>query len=174
MSKQSNFLGILFAAAIAAPLYGTTVQKMDLPELVSTADSIVQGRVDAIEARYENKMVYSYVSVTVDDPIKGGRRRTVLLRHMGGQVGAKLVWVAGMPQFKQGDQVIVFLRDRRDGTFDVLGLNQGKYDIVGNNAVSHLSGISVMDPKTGRMSEAGFMDKAPVESFKAKIRELMR
>jgi len=164
----------LILSVLATPALATTVQKMELPQMVSTADSIVQGRVEAIEGRAENGMVYTYVSVVVDDPIKGDRRRTVLVRQLGGTAGGKTIWVSGMPQFKRGDEVIVFLRNRKDGTFDIVGLNQGKYEILNNYAVANVSGVSVVDPKTGRMTEAGFVEKAPVETFKAKIRELMR
>ena len=168
-------IGLMLALAVlSSPLSATTVQKMELPELVSISDNIVQGRVESVEARYEDKMVYTYISVIVDDPLKGDRRRTVLLRQLGGRIGAKAVRIAGMPEFRTGDEVIVFLRNRQDGTFDVVGLNQGKYDIVDSVAVANVSGVSVLDPKTGQMSEGGFINKAPLEAFKAKIRELVR
>jgi hypothetical protein len=34
--------------------------------------------------------------------------------------------------------------------------------------------VNVLDPKTGQMSDAGFVEKAPLEAFKNKIRELVR
>jgi len=165
---------ILFVAMLATSVFATIVQKMELQQLVATADSIVQGRVESVEARYEERTIYTYISIVVDEPLKGDRRRTVLLRQMGGRIGAKAVWIAGMPQFNSGDQVIVFLRNRQDGTFDVIGLNQGKYDIVNDYAVANVAGVSILDPKTGLISEKAFVDKVPLETFKTKIRELMR
>jgi hypothetical protein len=159
---------------LAAPVLATTVQKMELPQLVSASDNIVQGRVESAEARFESNRIYTYVSIVVDEPLKGERRRAVLLKQPGGTLGARRTWIAGMPQFNPGDEVIVFLRDRRDGTFDVTGLNQGKYDIVGNLAVANVSGVAILDPKTGLISDSGFVDKAPLETFKARIRELVR
>ena len=176
MNRQISQLGplILVLAILATPLFATTVQRMELPQLVSASDNIVQGRVESVEARYEGNMICTYVSVAVDDPLKGDRRRTVLVRQLGGRIGAKTIWIAGMPQFKTGDQVIVFLRNRRDGTFDVIGLNQGKYNIVDGAAVANVSGVTILDPKTGLMSDAGFVEKAPLEAFKTRIRELVR
>jgi hypothetical protein len=141
---------------------------------VKVSDSIVHGHVQSVQARYENNMVYTYTYVVVDDPLKGERRQTVTLKHPGGTIGAMTMFFAGMPHFSAGDQVIVFLKNRQDGTFDVIGLNQGKYDVVDNVAVAHVSGVSVMDPKTGLMSDESFIEKAPLETFKAKIRELAR
>jgi hypothetical protein len=165
---------ILLIVLAATPLAATTVEKMELPQLVYVADNIVQGRVESVEARYEDQMIYTYASIIVDDPLKGDRRRTVLVRHMGGRIGARFVRISGMPQFQAGDQLIVFLRNRQDGTFDVVGLNQGKYEIVDNHAVANVSGVTILDPKTGRLSDAGFVERAPLEAFKEKIRELMR
>ena len=77
-----------------------------------------------------------------------------------------------MPTFKSGDKVIVFLKSQQNGTFDVVGLNQGKYEIVDDYAVANVSGLTLLDPKTGRLTDAGFVEKAPLEAFKAKIRGL--
>ncbi len=172
MSRR--LLGLIFVALVATPLFATTVKKMDLPELVATADSIVQGQVDSVETRWENRTAYTYVSVRVDDPLKGDRRRTILIRQLGGRIGALNVYVAGMPVFSEGDQVIVFLRDRANGTFDVVGLNQGKYAIVNDVAIANVSGLTLVDPKTGHLTDAGFVEKAPLETFKAKIRGLVK
>jgi hypothetical protein len=165
---------IIAVASLATPLFATTVQKMELPELVSTSDHILQGHVASVDTRYQDGTIYTYITLAVDDPIKGDTRRSVVVRQLGGRIGAKMLWVPGMPQFKNTDQVVVFLRNRGDGTFDVIGLNQGKYDIVDNYAVAHVSGVTVVDPKTGVMSDGGFVEKAPLDAFKAKIRELMR
>ena len=159
---------------VAAPLFATTVPKMELAQLVTTADSIVQGHVDSVESRWEDKLAYTYVSITVDDPLKGDRRRTVLVRQLGGKIGALNLTVSGMPKFSAGDQVIVFLKSMRNGTFDVVGLNQGKYEIVDDYAVANVSGLTLLDPKTGQLTDAGFVQKAPLEAFKAKIRGLVQ
>ncbi len=160
--------------AIAMHSFATTVERMELPQLVSASDNIVQGRVESIESRLESNRIYTYISINVDEPLKGAARRAVLLRQLGGTVGNKRTWIAGMPEFRKGSQVIVFLRDRRDGTFDVAGLNQGKYEIENNFAVANVSGMTIVDPQTGVMSDHAFIDKAPLETFKAKIRELVR
>ena len=173
--RRSKLQGwVLLGAMLTTPVFATTVQKMDLQQLVTLSDSIVQGRVESVETRYEEKTIFTYVSIVVDDPLKGERRRTVLLRHMGGTIGAKTVWIAGMPQFNVAEQVIVFLRNKQDGTFDVIGLDQGKYDVVDDHAVANVSGVTILDPKTGLTSDAGFVNKAPLEAFKARIRELTR
>jgi hypothetical protein len=173
MSRKLRQIALI-AMVLAVPAFATTVKKMDLPELVSVSDSIVQGTVESVEARWEDKSIYTYTSIRVDEGMKGAPRRALMIRQPGGTIGSLNVNAPGTPQFKQGDQVIVFLRDRKDGTFDVVGLGQGKYDIQQNFAVTNVSGMTLADPKTGQLMEAGPADKRPLDSFKAKIRELAR
>jgi hypothetical protein len=173
MKRHSILLGLAIFA-MASPLLATTVLKMDLQELVTASDSIIQGRVESVETRWENKLAFTYTSVIVDEGMKGAARRAVLIRLPGGKVGSLSVHVAGMPQFKAGESVILFLKGRADGTFDVVGMNQGKYEIEQNTATANISGLTLFNEKTGRMEDAGFADKAPLEVFKTKIRELVK
>jgi hypothetical protein len=176
MKKVFPIWGIAVLLLTAGAAFATTVVKMDLPVLVNKAESIVQGQVEQVYVQWDadRKLAFTYASVRVEDPLKGERRRTVLIRQVGGTVGSMTIHVAGMPRFSTGDRVIVFLKDQQDGTFQVLGLNQGKYEIVNGNAVSNLSGLDLVDPKTGRMVEAGLVEQSPLTEFKAKIRELMQ
>jgi hypothetical protein len=173
MSRKLFHIALL-TMVLTVSAFATTVKKMELPELVSLSDSIVEGTVESVEARWEDKSIYTYTSIRVDEGMKGAPRRALMVRQPGGKIGSLNVNAPGTPQFKQGDQVIVFLRDRRDGTFDVVGLGQGKYDIQENFAVTNVSGMTLADPKTGQLMEAGRADRKPLDSFKAKIRELVR
>jgi hypothetical protein len=179
--RRNLFKSAPFALLLATTLFGTTalattVIRMGLPQLVKQSDSIIQGRVDDVTVQWDSTrhLAFTYVTISVEDPMKGDRRRTVTIRQLGGKVGALNVNVAGMPKFTKGEEVIVFLRDAQDGTFQLLGLNQGKYQIDQDFAVSNVSGIDVYDPKTGRIETPAFVDKAPVDAFKAKIRELLK
>jgi hypothetical protein len=167
---------IAIGLVLAGTGTATTVVKMDLATLVKRAESIVQGRVEQVYVEWDatRSLAFTYASVRVDDPMKGERRRTVLIRQLGGKVGALNLFIAGMPKFTPGDDVILFLKDQQDGTFQVLGLNQGKYEIVNDLAVSNISGLELVDPKTGRMVQAGLVEQAPLAAFKSKIRELLR
>jgi hypothetical protein len=174
MTCKLNRILVIVIGLLGMPAFASTIKKMDLVELVSVSDAIAQGTVESVESRWEKQSIYTYTSIRVDEAIKGGPRRALLIRQAGGQIGALHAHVPGMPQFKAGDQVIVFLHDRKDGTFDVVGLGQGKYDIVGNNAVTNTAGMSLADPKTGALIEAGPADQKPLEAFKARIRGLAR
>ncbi len=165
---------ILTALVLAVPALASSVRKMELPEMVSKSDSVVQGTVESVEARWESDLIFTYASIRVDESFKGAPRRALLIRQPGGKLGALNLTVSGTPQFKAGDRVIVFLQNQSNGTFDIVGLGQGKYDLVDNLAISNSAGATIVDPKTGRMSETPSVQKVPLDAFKARIRELAK
>jgi hypothetical protein len=167
----------LVAAAIvlvSSPLWASLVVLMDLEELVGESDSIVQGLVEDVQSRWEDRQIFTYVTIGIDEPLKGDRTRTLVIRQLGGQVGSLQAVVAGMPQFEPGENVIAFLKNAGNGTFHVVGMNQGRYVIAEDYAVSNLSGVDLMNPKNGVVSGAATAKRVEVEQFKARIRDLVR
>ena len=65
--------------------------------------------------------------VQVDEGLKGTAPRSLLIRQLGGQVGAMEMRVPGTATFSEEDRVIVFLERRPDQTFHGVGMSQGKY-----------------------------------------------
>jgi hypothetical protein len=174
---KSKLIGIvLLAAILAAPAFATTVFKLDLAQLVQRADMIVQGQVEAVYSQWDEgqRLVFTYVSIRVDDPLKGERRQTVLIRQVGGTAGTIHMSVAGVPEFKRGEMAIVFLKRQNDSTFQVVGMNQGLYEIVEDVAVSSVFGVDLVDSKTGEITKPLAGRRAPVEELKTRIRELLR
>ena len=183
MKTKVSALSVLLIVvlALALPILGTTVPKMDLQTLINKSDHIVQGKVEGMDVIVEQDRPYTRVRIRVDDPIydrRGDRRQTVFLKFVGGRMntpqGPVDVSVSGMPSFNLGDNVILFLREQPDGNNTVVGMNQGKFLVVGEVAVASISGVELVDPKTGKTMPSGYVEKAPVDAFKAKIRELLK
>lgn len=162
---------LLFAADTGT---ASTLVRLDLPQLVRQSDSIVQGRVVHVEAKWEQNLVFTYVYLDVEDPLKGERLTTIVIRQVGGTIGALNMDVNGMPKFATGQQVLVFLKAHRDRTFQVVGMNQGRYEVIDNYALSNVSGVNIYDPRSGRIATAAFSSRVSVESLKTRIRELLK
>ncbi len=176
--RKSLVLTLCFGMAIllgARPATSSIVRDMDLESLVRESDSIIQGVVESVSSEWDNdkKLIFTYASIRVDDPLKGERRRTLLIRQMGGQVGALVMSVPGMPEFNEGMDIIVFLKDAGNGTFHVVGLNQGRYVVEENFAVANISGVDLLSPKTDLVTGTSIVRRVGVEDFKAQIRELV-
>src|SRR6185503_10390927 len=120
----------ILVLALAIPVLGTTVPKMDLQTLINNSDHIVQGKVEGMDVVVEQRRPFTRVRVRVDDPIyarRGDRRQTVFLKFLGGRMDTAMgpvdLKVSGMPSFNMGDNVILFLREQPDGNSSVVGLN---------------------------------------------------
>ena len=165
-------LALLLAIEISA----SVVIKMSLEELVDKADVIVEGQVEAVYTQWDNgrQLTFTYVAVRVDDPLKGDRTRSLLIRQLGGRIGNYELTVPGMPRFRQEDVVILFLAVSGNGTFQVLGMNQGKYEIVEGYATSNLTGVDLLDKKIGAAVGTSVVHRLATEEFKNRIRGLVR
>jgi hypothetical protein len=176
-SSPRNLVGItLIAVILSAPAFATTVARLNLDQLVQRADLIVQGHVESVYSQWdeERRLVFTYISIRVDESLKGERRQSVLIRQVGGTVGTMQMSVAGVPQFRSGEMAIVFLKRQDDSTFQVVGMSQGLYKIVENCAVSNVFGVDLIDSRTGEITKPLIGGRTPLEQLKTKIRELLR
>jgi hypothetical protein len=177
LCSPRSLIGIaLIATLLTAPAFATTVPRLNLDQLVQRADLIVQGHVESVYSQWdeERRLVFTYISIRVDESFKGERRRSVLIRQVGGTVGTIQMSIAGVPQFKSGEMAIVFLKHLDDSAFQVVGMSQGLYKIVENFAVSNMFGVDLFDSRTGEISKPLIGGRAPLEQLKTKIRELVR
>ena len=172
-----NPIGLaLLIAVLASPALATTVAKLSLEQLVQRADLIVQGQVQSVYSQWDEqrRLVFTYVSIRVDEPLKGGQRESILIRQIGGKFGTIEMSVAGAPQFRSAERALLFLKRQDATTFQVVGMNQGLFRIVEDSAVSNVSGIDLLDSKTGKIMKPLVDVRAPLEQLKTRIRELLR
>lgn len=123
---------VAFALMGASTAGATTVQKLSLQELAKKSDAIAVAIVEDETARYDvNKEIYTYITLRVLDPVKGAQKdQTLTIRQIGGTVGNIASVVSGMPTFKKGEEVVVFLSQKDAAGYPwVMGLQQGKYSI---------------------------------------------
>ena len=176
-SRARNLAGIvLIVVLLSAPAFATTVARLTLEQLVQSADLIVQGRVESVESQWDQqrRLIFTYISIRVDEPLKGGNPQSVVVRQVGGIAGAIQMSIAGAPQFKSGESAIVFLKHLDGGVFQVVGMNQGLYEIIDNVAVANLLGVDMLDTKTGEITRPLIGGRAPLDQLKTKIRELLK
>jgi len=132
--KSWRTLGISLVMAIALLLLvqGTTsalVEQLDLDQLTAKADCILVGEVVAINSHQEaEKGIYTQVTISVDQSIKGQPGEEVVLRLPGGEVDGRWLWVEDVPDFRLGERTVVFLEEV-ETTFSVCGWYQGKFTV---------------------------------------------
>lgn len=123
----------------------SAMEKITPAELASDSELILTGRVERLESRWENGVIYTYVTVAVRQAIKGDSDkkalREVIIRHVGGEAGGVGLRQSDMPRFELGEEVLLFLEadvealGAGNGIYKVVGGYQGKYPLRGREAL---------------------------------------
>ena len=162
-----------FALLGASLASATTVQKFSRHDLSKKSDSIVMAKVTDVYSTQDavSKEIYTYINLNVLESVKGAKgEKTITIRQLGGSVGNLISVVPGMPGFKTGEEVVVFLSVRdREGYPWVMGLQQGKYSVVTDeNGLKHvrneLDGITMLSPD-GSVDEGKASSDQPLNLF---------
>jgi hypothetical protein len=120
-----SFVCIVTASIVEA----RTVQRLSFDRLISEADLIARGRVEKLENQQaaDGRSVTTVVTVSVDRQFKGPKVSSVTIEQPGGSMGDIAQGVPGLPEFSSGEDVVLFLKRQRGGTFKVVGGKQGKF-----------------------------------------------
>src|SRR5438094_5308535 len=101
---------------IACTALATTVIPPSFDDLVGRAEMIFQGTVTDVRSEWTGegaqRHIMSYVTVNVEETIKGNPGASVTLQMLGGTVGAETMEVADAPKFKVGDRDILFVENK--------------------------------------------------------------
>ncbi len=108
-----------------------------MEQLARDADLIVVGTVEAVRSELWHGKIFSYATIAVNSTIKGELgQNEVVVRFPGGKVGDIGMKVENIPDYKEGESIIAFLR-RISNTpyFTTVGGFQGKFLIEDNMVV---------------------------------------
>jgi hypothetical protein len=144
----SGSLLIIACAALA-----TTVIPPSFDDLVGRAEMIFQGTVTDVRSEWTGegaqRHIMSYVTVKVEEPIKGKPGASVILRMLGGTVGAETMEVSDAPKFKVGDRDILFVENNGTQFVPLVGIMHGRFrvkkDDVGREAIFTNEGSPLSD-----------------------------
>jgi len=131
-SIAAGLAGFGLLVAAAAPASATTLRKMDLPELVATADRIVDARaVDSVVYwDADGLQIFTDTTFEVISEAKGQGPATLVVSLLGGRIGEADMQAEGAPIFSIGDEVVLFALDRGDGKNNLVGYTQGVMRVV--------------------------------------------
>jgi hypothetical protein len=124
-----------FVAALCTAVagYATSVTPPSFSELVTEAQTIARGTVRSVESRWvetpRGRVIKTFVSFAVEKPLKGNPGDTVTLEFLGGSVGTDTLHVAGMPEFKVGEQEILFVQGNGVQFCPLVRFGHGRYHV---------------------------------------------
>lgn len=154
MNLKLTLLTLLVAQAAQA----TTFAPRPFATTFKNTPNFVRGfvgtsRVDSGIDSGGTKRVYTYYSLEISDVFKGALSQgaVIQVREFGGVKSGVGVEKSGAAHFDQGEDVAVTLGVRNsDGSYDLLGMSAGKYQIKKDeNGVEYLVGGVDEDPTAG-------------------------
>ena len=163
MKKFSQLLISGACLIFGGTALATTVIPPSFDELVSRAEMIFQGSVTGVRSEWTGegaqRHIMSYVTLKVEDAIKGNPGSTVTLRMLGGTVGGETMEVSDAPKFKVGDRDILFVENNGTQFVPLVGIMHGRFrvkkDAAGQDAVFTNEGSPLSDvSKLGKNEEA--------------------
>lgn len=180
-----SMLAAAWVFALASPATAE-VLPVNLQEMATRGGRIVTGRVAAVQAGFHpryTRVRVTYVTVTVEAALKGVNARQFTFMQFG---GADMDAIFDLPQFKAGEEVMLFLYpESRVGFTSPVGGAQGKFSVrrdpvsgertivngFGNRGL--FDGMNVGPIGRPAFTGAG-RDELRYESFVALVRDLLR
>ena len=119
MTRPPLALGLAALLLAVSPALAAFAPRWSDTELTNFSDAIVTGRVLSVVSGTDGTgSIYTYVTLDVDDVIKGPiTSPEIVIKQLGGTVGTLQQVVFGQAEFVVGEEVLVFLEVRpRDST----------------------------------------------------------
>ena len=119
-------------------LRGAMVE-LSLEQLVHDADLVIIGTVEYVRSEFSDGKSISFATLSVNSVIKGDSvapRDKIVVRFPGGIVGSIGMKVENSPNYKHGEDILVFLKTVPNQTYyKTSGSSQGKFLIKDNIVV---------------------------------------
>lgn len=131
MSYRILALSGILACLVAPRVDATIIRHLDFSALVAKAHAIAYGRVIDLRARQsdDRMKIETVVTLEVASYLKGDLGEELTFVVPGGMVGRYRAVVVGAPEFREGEEVVLFLTARGPAMPRVVGLNQGVFRV---------------------------------------------
>lgn len=163
-------LALLFCWIVRA----TTIERLSVEDIADLAQLIVRARCVSNSSFWERGDIWTTTTLEVLDTWKGPRTGRITIRLLGGTVGALKSSIAGIPRFREGDEVILFLEATKHGGFTIVSWGQGTFRIVSDQrtglkiVTQDTAAFETFDPQTHLFRATGIRDLA-LEDFRSRV-----
>ena len=128
----------------AAPSLAAVALQQSVESLARDSDAVVRGSVQRRAAGWRGGRIFTEVEVRVSEVWRGRAPARVTVTVPGGEVGPIGQLVAGAPSFRDGEEVVLFLKRGPAGAWGVTGLGLGKFSLAGRTARPDAGGMDVV------------------------------
>src|SRR3954470_24553600 len=132
--KPIRFLFLVACTTLAlASSRATTVIPPTFDQLVSQAEMIFEGTVTGLRSEWTGegaeRHIVTYVTLKIEDPIKGALGAEYTIRMLGGTVDGRTMEVTDAPRFKVGDRDILFVEHNGTQFIPLVGIMHGRFHV---------------------------------------------
>jgi hypothetical protein len=128
-----SLLITLSLASALAPVRGTTLERLPLPEMSQKSTAIVRARVVGSSGVLRGADVYTVYQIQIEESWKSsGKSSPIQVAVPGGVAGGLRQMVAGAPTLHVGEEYVMFLWTGRSGLTQLMGLSQGLFNVRNN------------------------------------------
>jgi hypothetical protein len=164
------------AMLLAAPAAPTTLARMNFSQLTRAATVVVRAKCLGEQSLWERGEIWTLSRFEVLETFKGQAQAQFTVRLLGGRVDGIESLVAGVPHFRAGEQVVLFLDPLRRGGFSVTAWSEGTFhvddDATGRPQLTQATTAQlVYDPATHKFGVAG-VRRMPLAAFRRLMRKL--
>jgi hypothetical protein len=178
-------LTALLLAGVGVPvlvsgLEATTVKQLSLEQMVRGSHRIMLGRRVSQET-YWNKnrtRIYTATRFAVTEDLKGESRGTATVVTVGGTVDGMTLMVPGTPQFREHEEVLLFLEAGKGSYWILMGLSQGMFRIAtdrrGMKVAYHASsGLHLVSASAETSAQTPIPTRVELDRLLSRIRQLV-
>jgi hypothetical protein len=182
--QRRRFLWLCFLVAFvllaltAALANGTTFARLRFEDLAHQSTAVARLRCLGSEFHWDRGELWTETRFVVLERNKGLLPGIVTVRTIGGSSGHLHAHVDGVPVFRAGEEVYLFLWEQPGEPYRVLGWAQGTFRISrhehsGVETVTQDSALApIFDPRT-RTFRRGGIRNLPVAVFQLKLRKAL-
>ncbi len=179
-TERRRFLWILFIMGLALAALvanATTLVPLSFNELAQQSVAVARLRCLNSETLWDRGEIWTDTHFEVVERHKGALQNTVTVRTLGGRSGNFHSHVDGVPAFRTGEEVYLFLWGKSGEPYRVLGWSQGTFRIArspqsGEEKITQESTVNAVDARGHAMHSAGIR-QMPVSTFQEKLRQAL-
>jgi hypothetical protein len=166
----------LLACANVAP---TTLAHMSLAKLTHVSGLILRARCVENSTAWDAGEIWTFTTYEPTEVWKGSAQSRVRVRLLGGRLGNLTSNVSGVPRFRAGEDVVLFLAPTARGDFSVVSWVQGTFRIrhdqrTGEDtATQDSASFDTFDPSTRQFTASGIHD-LPLREFRSQVAAALR
>jgi hypothetical protein len=157
----------------------TTLAHMSVAKLTHVSGLILRARCVENSTAWDAGEIWTFTTYEPTEVWKGSTQSRVSVRLLGGRIGNLTSNVSGVPRFRTGEDVVLFLVPTTRGDFSVVSWVQGTFRIhrdqrTGEDMVTQDSAsFDTFDPSTRKFAASGIHD-LPLNELRSQVAAALR